>query len=163
MIKVNWGPFSKFLMKIVKSETLNDDSSRIVYFYVFWNFLAQFVLRNVKLNCIYQANTHIKNILRVLIVFQQNIAGWQLTLWLLVNLFCFCASCYFFSMLAVFSDLLETFCETLLVFLNSVGKTREMSLRYHSLTWLTYFTGKNINKLYQVFNLFEFQLTSPRG
>ena len=163
MIEVNWGPFSKFLMKIVKSETLNDDSSRIVYFYVFWNFLAQFVLRNVKLNCIYQANTHIKNILRVLIVFQQNIAGLRLILWLLVNLFCFCASCYFFSMLTVSSELLETLCETLLDFLNGVGKTREMSLRYHSLTWLTYFTGKNINKLYQVFNLFEFQLVSSRG
>ena len=62
-------------MNIVKSETLNDNSSSNVYFQVFWNFLAQLVLRNVKFNCIYQANTHITNILRVLIVFQQNIAG----------------------------------------------------------------------------------------
>ena len=39
----------------------------------------------------------------------------------------------------LFSDLLETFCETLLKFLMT-EKMREMSLRYHSLTWLGDFT-----------------------
>ena len=103
---------------------------------MFWNSLAHLVLRIAKFNCIHQANTHITNIFRVLIVFQQNIAGSRLPSWLLVNLFCFCASCYFFSMLTVSSELLETLCETLLDFLNCIGKTREMSLRYYSLTWL---------------------------